>query len=58
MRPPLETSKAAAHPDVASLTSMGDEIYTEFDKLKKDTGINPNIVRIYSGQNVIAVPAQ
>jgi pilus assembly protein CpaB len=42
----------------ARLTNMGDEIYTEFDKLKKDTGINPNIVRIYSGQNVIAVPAQ
>jgi pilus assembly protein CpaB len=42
----------------ARLTSMGDEIYTEFDKLQKDTGINPNIVRIYSGQNVIAVPAQ
>ena len=42
----------------ARLTNMGDEIYTEFDKLKKDTGINPNIVRIYNGQNVVAVPAQ
>lgn len=42
----------------ARLTTMGDEIYTEYEKLQKDTGIRSNIVRIYDGENVIAVPAQ
>ena len=42
----------------ARLTSMGDEIYNEYERIQQETGINSNIVRIYNGQNVIAVPAQ
>lgn len=42
----------------ARLTSVGDEIFTEYQKMKKDAGINPNIVRIYSGAQVQSVPAQ
>lgn len=42
----------------ARLTTIGDEIYGEYDKMKNDTGINPNIVRIYNGNQVMMVPAQ
>jgi len=42
----------------ARLTSMGDEVYAEYEKMKKDAGINRNIVRIYSGEQVTAIPAR
>ncbi len=42
----------------ARLTSMDDEIYEEYNKIKKDTGINSNIVRIYRGDQLSVVPAQ
>lgn len=42
----------------ARLTSVADEIFTEYDKIKKDTGINPNIVRIYNGNQVQVVPTR
>ena len=41
----------------ARLTHMGDEIYDEYEKIKKEAGIDRNIVRIYNGENVTAVPA-
>jgi pilus assembly protein CpaB len=42
----------------ARLTSVADEIFTEYDNLKKDTRINPDIVRIYSGSQVQVVPTR
>lgn len=42
----------------ARLTNMGDEIFEEYEKMKKDTSINPNIVRIYSGNSVQLVPTK
>lgn len=42
----------------ARLISINDEIFTEYKKLQKDTGINPDIVRIYDGANVTSVPAR
>ena len=42
----------------ARLTNMGDEIFKETEKIKKDAGINNNIVRIYSGEQVTAIPAR
>ena len=40
------------------LTNISDEIFMEVEKIKKDTGINPNIVRVYSGAEVLVVPAR
>lgn len=40
------------------MTKIEDEIFTEYKKLKKDTGINPDIVRVYSGGAVSTTPAQ
>lgn len=42
----------------ARLTNMGDEIYKEYEDLKKDAGINSNIVRIYNGGTIVAQPTQ
>ena len=42
----------------ARLITMDDEIYEEYKKMKKDTGINPNIVRIYKGDQVLVVPTR
>lgn len=42
----------------ARLTNMGDEIYNEYEKIKKEAGINRNIVRIYNGEQVATVPAR
>ncbi|MCB9983491.1 MAG: Flp pilus assembly protein CpaB [Rhodospirillales bacterium] len=42
----------------ARLTNMGDEVYAEYEKIKKEAGINRNIVRIYSGEQVTAIPAR
>lgn len=42
----------------ARLTHVADEIFTEYEKMKKDTGANPNIVRIYSGDAVQVVPTR
>ena len=42
----------------ARLTNMADEIFIEYDKMKKDTGINPDIVRVYNGASVAIVPAK
>lgn len=36
----------------ARLTNVADEIFDEYKKLKKDTSINPNIVRIYNGEQI------
>ncbi|MCF8495110.1 MAG: Flp pilus assembly protein CpaB [Alphaproteobacteria bacterium] len=38
----------------ARLTTMDDEIFTEYDKIKKDAGIHSNSVRIYNGAAVAA----
>lgn len=40
------------------LTSVTDEIYSEYEKIKKEDGANANIVRVYSGEQVTALPAQ
>ena len=40
----------------ARLTSVADEIFMEYEKMKKDSGINPNIVRIYNGGQLQVVP--
>ncbi len=42
----------------ARLTNVSDEIYEEYQKMKKDTGINPNIVRIYNGADIQSVMAK
>ncbi|MBX2834816.1 MAG: Flp pilus assembly protein CpaB [Micavibrio sp.] len=42
----------------ARLTTMGDEIFEKYEKIKDDTGLNNNIVRIYDGGSVSALPAQ
>jgi pilus assembly protein CpaB len=42
----------------ARLTNMGDEIYKEYEKIQKDAGIRRNIVRIYSGEQITAIPAR
>lgn len=42
----------------ARLTNMDDEIYQEYDKLKEDTQINPDILRIYNGATVHTVPTR
>lgn len=42
----------------ARLTNVGDEIFKETEKIKKDAGINNNIVRIYSGEQVTAIPTR
>ncbi|MEZ5814155.1 MAG: Flp pilus assembly protein CpaB [Alphaproteobacteria bacterium] len=42
----------------ARLTSMGDEIYREYEKIQKDAGIQRNIVRIYNGEQITAIPAR
>ncbi len=42
----------------ARLTSMGDEIYEEYEKIQNDAGVRRNIVRIYSGEQVTAIPAR
>ena len=42
----------------ARLTKMNDDIFKEFEKIQKDSGINPNIVRIYNGEQVIAQPTR
>lgn len=38
------------------ITKIEDEIFTEYKKMKKDTGVNPDIVRIYSGDSVSTSP--
>ncbi len=40
------------------LTTISDELRAEAEKLKNDTSVNPNIVRIYSGENVTSQPAR
>lgn len=40
----------------ARMTKIEDEIYTEYKKMKKDTGINPDIVRLYTGGAASSVP--
>ena len=42
----------------ARLTSVADEIFMEYEKMKKDSGINPNIVRIYNGNQTQVVPTR
>ncbi len=42
----------------ARLTHMGDEIYKEYEKIQNDAGVRRNIVRIYSGEQVTAIPAR
>jgi pilus assembly protein CpaB len=40
----------------ARLTNVEDEIFREYEKVKKDTGANANIVRIYQGGSIQVVP--
>lgn len=42
----------------ARLTNVDDEIYAEYEEMKKDSGIRPDIVRIYNGNAVQVVPAK
>ncbi len=42
----------------ARLTNMDNEFYEEYEKIKKDSGINANNVRIYKGENVTTIPAR
>ncbi len=42
----------------ARLVNIDNEVFTEYEKMKKDTGINPDIVRIYSGTQVQDLPAK
>lgn len=42
----------------ARLTKIGDEVYGEYDKFKKEAGINTNIVRIYNGDQAQNIPAR
>lgn len=42
----------------ARLTHVGDEVYAEYEKMKKDAGNFNNIVRIYSGEQIRAVAAR
>lgn len=39
----------------ARLTSMGDEIFEELERVKKESGTNSNTVRIFSGNSLEAV---
>ncbi|MCC7304792.1 MAG: Flp pilus assembly protein CpaB [Alphaproteobacteria bacterium] len=41
----------------ARLTTIDDDVFTEYNKMQKDAGINPNIVRIYNGAAVTQIPA-
>lgn len=40
------------------MTSIIDEIFSESRKIKKDAGVNPNIVRIYQGELLTDAPAR
>lgn len=40
----------------ARLTTISDEIFQEYETLKKETGINTNSVRIYSGGQIYVAP--
>ena len=40
------------------LTSVRDEIFKEYDKMQEEAGVNRNIVRIYSGEQVTTIPAR
>ncbi len=42
----------------ARLTNMNNDIFKEFEKIQKDSGINPNIVRIYNGEQVVVQPTR
>lgn len=42
----------------ARLTTIGDEVYGEYSKMRENTGVNANIVRIYSGNQLQQVPAK
>ena len=46
-------------PDLHDLYGKAfEKRYAEYEKMKKDAGINRNIVRIYSGEQVTAIPAR
>tara|TARA_R110001592_G_scaffold20926_20_gene84791 strand:- start:13303 stop:14214 length:912 start_codon:yes stop_codon:yes gene_type:complete len=42
----------------ARLTTIDDEIYEEYKKYKKESGVAANTVRIYSGSNVQKMPVR
>ncbi len=42
----------------ARLINVDNEIFTEYQRMQKDAGINPNIVRIYNGPAVTQVPVR
>ena len=42
----------------ARLTKIDDEIHAEFQKLKKDSGVTTNTVKIYSGSQVETIPVR
>ncbi len=54
---PNEKAKAVSD---ARLTSIADEIYEEYEKLRSEsnTGINANRVKIYNGAEIINIPVK
>jgi len=42
----------------ARMTSVTGEIFKEYQKIKEETGVNKNSVRIYSGENMSVVPTR
>jgi len=54
------TNEATKWPVItdARMTNIYDEIQVEYEKFKNDSGLNTNIVRLYNGGQVQAVPAQ
>ena len=42
----------------ARLTKMDDEIYQEYEKIKKEAGIRSDIVRIYNGDQITQTPSR
>lgn len=52
-----ENEKAPATTD-ARMTSIDDEIYEEYKKVRKDSGVAANTVKIFSGSGVQQVPVR
>lgn len=42
----------------ARLTQIDDELFSEYEKMQNDSGIQPNIVRIYRGEELVSVSVQ
>ncbi|MCB1783790.1 MAG: Flp pilus assembly protein CpaB [Alphaproteobacteria bacterium] len=42
----------------ARMTSIGDEVFMEYEKMKEDSGVKKSVVRLYSGAHMQEVPVQ